>query len=194
MSARGWARIQLIGNVGRDAELKYLPSGKAKATFRLAVNRREINQVVYFGLALEGGNTLLPASPLYSAEDRAAESDMSVLLGNSDERSDREDAYLELFREQRVNGVLVTPGHRGDAPSPLTRYRSNSIGASSCPPPAHRRGDVVAPRHGGTAALGVRARQAARRTVQPARIRRAAHRADDVVRGSGGAVRCGRDR
>jgi LacI family transcriptional regulator len=34
---------------------------------------------------------------------------MSVLLGNSDERSDREDAYVELFREQRVNGVLVTP-------------------------------------------------------------------------------------
>jgi LacI family transcriptional regulator len=34
---------------------------------------------------------------------------MSVLLGNSDERSDREEAYLELFREQRVNGVLVTP-------------------------------------------------------------------------------------
>jgi single-strand DNA-binding protein len=41
MTARGWARIQLIGNVGRDADLRYLPSGKAKATFRLAVNRRE---------------------------------------------------------------------------------------------------------------------------------------------------------
>jgi hypothetical protein len=40
-SARGWAKIQLIGNVGRDAELKYLPSGTAKATFRVAVNRRE---------------------------------------------------------------------------------------------------------------------------------------------------------
>lgn len=43
------------------------------------------------------------------AQDRAAESGLSVLLGNSDERSDREDAYVELFREQRVNGVLVTP-------------------------------------------------------------------------------------
>ena len=41
MTARGWAKIQLIGNVGRDADLKYLPSGTAKATFRLAVNRRE---------------------------------------------------------------------------------------------------------------------------------------------------------
>jgi peptide/nickel transport system substrate-binding protein len=38
----------------------------------LAINRHEINQVVYFGLAVEGNNTLLPASPLYRPEDRAA--------------------------------------------------------------------------------------------------------------------------
>ena len=38
----------------------------------LAINRHEVNQVIYFGLAVEGGNTLLPASPLYSAADRDA--------------------------------------------------------------------------------------------------------------------------
>ncbi|WES63145.1 LacI family DNA-binding transcriptional regulator [Microbacter sp. GSS18] len=43
------------------------------------------------------------------AEERAAADDLAVLLGNSDERVDREGAYLDLFREQRVNGVLVTP-------------------------------------------------------------------------------------
>jgi peptide/nickel transport system substrate-binding protein len=31
----------------------------------LAINRHEINQVVYYGLAREGNNTVLPASPLY---------------------------------------------------------------------------------------------------------------------------------
>lgn len=31
----------------------------------LAINRYEINRVVYYGLALEGQNTLLPGSPLY---------------------------------------------------------------------------------------------------------------------------------
>ena len=41
MAARGLARVTIIGNLGRDAELQYLPSGKAKATFRVAVNRRE---------------------------------------------------------------------------------------------------------------------------------------------------------
>jgi len=34
----------------------------------LAVNRHEVNQVVYFGLALESNNTLLPQSPLYRPE------------------------------------------------------------------------------------------------------------------------------
>jgi peptide/nickel transport system substrate-binding protein len=38
----------------------------------LAINRHEINQVVYFGLALEGQNTVLPASPLYRPEYRNA--------------------------------------------------------------------------------------------------------------------------
>ena len=59
-------------------------------------------------IVLDAGNPFF-AEVARGAEDRAAEAGMSVLLGNSDERSDREDAYVELFREQRVNGVLVTP-------------------------------------------------------------------------------------
>ncbi|OAN39179.1 LacI family DNA-binding transcriptional regulator [Microbacterium sp. H83] len=43
------------------------------------------------------------------AEDRAADAGMTVLLGNSDERDERQQAHLELFQEQRVNGVLLTP-------------------------------------------------------------------------------------
>lgn len=43
------------------------------------------------------------------AEDRAAEAGMTVLLGNSDEDRQREESYLDLFQEQRVNGVLITP-------------------------------------------------------------------------------------
>ncbi|MFB9307792.1 LacI family transcriptional regulator [Agromyces hippuratus] len=43
------------------------------------------------------------------AEDRAAEDGMTILLGNSDENTDRERAYLDLFEEQRVAGVLISP-------------------------------------------------------------------------------------
>ena len=34
----------------------------------LAVDRHEINQVIYFGLAIEGQNTVLPQSPLYESQ------------------------------------------------------------------------------------------------------------------------------
>jgi LacI family transcriptional regulator len=43
------------------------------------------------------------------AERRAAESDLAILLGNSDDDPGREAAYLDLFEQQRVHGVLITP-------------------------------------------------------------------------------------
>ncbi len=43
------------------------------------------------------------------AEDRASEGALAILVGNSDESAEREKAYLDLFQEQRVHGVLVTP-------------------------------------------------------------------------------------
>ena len=55
------------------------------------------------------------------AEDRAAEDNMTILLGNSDENGDRERAYLDLFEEQRVHGVLISP--LGDDETRLQRLR-----------------------------------------------------------------------
>jgi LacI family transcriptional regulator len=55
------------------------------------------------------------------AEDRAAEDGMTILLGNSDENADRERSYLDLFEEQRVHGVLISP--LGDDETRLQRLR-----------------------------------------------------------------------
>jgi LacI family transcriptional regulator len=55
------------------------------------------------------------------AEDRAAEAGMTILLGNSDENVDRERSYLDLFEEQRVHGVLISP--LGDDETRLRRLR-----------------------------------------------------------------------
>lgn len=38
--ARGYSRVILIGNLGRDPEMKYLPNGDPVTNFSLAVNRR----------------------------------------------------------------------------------------------------------------------------------------------------------
>lgn len=49
------------------------------------------------------------------AEDAAAAEGLSVTLGNSDESSTREATYLDLFEQQRVAGVLISPyGDIGD--------------------------------------------------------------------------------
>lgn len=39
MGSRSWNRIELIGNLTRDPELRYTPSGTAVATIGLATNR-----------------------------------------------------------------------------------------------------------------------------------------------------------
>ncbi|MET0692538.1 MAG: LacI family DNA-binding transcriptional regulator [Propionibacteriaceae bacterium] len=55
------------------------------------------------------------------AEERAAEAGLSVLLGNSDNLPVREAAYTDLFEEQRVQGLLISP--IGDQYARLDRLR-----------------------------------------------------------------------
>lgn len=61
------------------------------------------------------------------AEDRANDSGLSILLGSSDASEVRESTYLDLFEEQRVYGVLISP--QGDVTSRLVRLRDRGIPA-----------------------------------------------------------------
>ncbi|MBF6183654.1 LacI family DNA-binding transcriptional regulator [Nocardia farcinica] len=50
-----------------------------------------------------------------AAQQRAADHDLVVLLGSSDDEPDRERRYIETFDEQRVYGLLISPaGERID--------------------------------------------------------------------------------
>jgi LacI family transcriptional regulator len=55
------------------------------------------------------------------AEDEAAKYGLSVILGNSSEDAVRESGYLDLFEEQRVHGVLISP--YGDIEARLRQLR-----------------------------------------------------------------------
>ena len=59
------------------------------------------------------------------AEDRAADAGLSVTLGNSDENTAREATYLDLFEQQRVHGVLLSP--YADIDERLHRLRKRGI-------------------------------------------------------------------
>lgn len=39
MASRSWNRVELIGNMTKDPEMRYTPSGAAVATFTIATNR-----------------------------------------------------------------------------------------------------------------------------------------------------------
>ncbi len=65
-SAKG-AQIALFPNLNvKDPEWRKLfRNVDFRRALSLAIDRHEINQVIYFGLAREGNNTVLPESPLY---------------------------------------------------------------------------------------------------------------------------------
>lgn len=81
----------------------------------LAINRHEINQVVYFGLALEGQNTVLPKSPLFRPEyrDAYAKFDLAQAKRLLDELGlkKRDSRGVRLLPDGRPLEVIVeTPG------------------------------------------------------------------------------------
>lgn len=59
------------------------------------------------------------------AEQRAAQYGLSVLLANSDDSPERESAYLNLFVQQRVQGLLISP--IGNITNRLRRLRDRGI-------------------------------------------------------------------
>jgi peptide/nickel transport system substrate-binding protein len=82
-TARG-AQLALYPNLNaRDPAWRQLNRDvRFRRALSLAINRHEINQVAYFGLAIEGGNTVLPDSPLYRPEDRTAWSSFNLAEAN----------------------------------------------------------------------------------------------------------------
>ena len=59
-------------NVDDEAWRALLRDARFRRALSMAIDRHEINQVIYFGLALEGQNTVLPESPLYRPQYRSA--------------------------------------------------------------------------------------------------------------------------
>lgn len=69
---------------------------------------------------LDGGNPFF-TDVARGAEDAAMDNGLAVLIGNSDESTDRERTYVDLFEERRVAGLLISPA--GDDLSRLARLR-----------------------------------------------------------------------
>lgn len=71
-------------------------------------------------IVLDGGNPFF-TDVARGAEDAAMSRGLAVLIGNSDESTDRERTYVDLFEERRVAGLLISPA--GDDLARLARMR-----------------------------------------------------------------------
>ena len=69
-------------NVNDDIWHGLMRDLRFRRALSLAVDRHEINQVIYFGLAVEGQNTVLPQSPLYDPEYRLAWANFDLSSAN----------------------------------------------------------------------------------------------------------------
>lgn len=69
-------------NVDDEAWQRIVRDVRFRRALSLATNRHEINQAIYFGLANEGQNTVLPQSPLYRPEYRQAWAKYDIAKAN----------------------------------------------------------------------------------------------------------------
>lgn len=106
--ARVRSAIEKLGFVRNDAA-RQLRAGMS----------RSIGLVV-----LDAGNPFF-TDLARGAENRAADDHFTVLVGNTSEDALREAAYLDLFEEQRVRGVLLSP--IGDVLARLEQLRRRGI-------------------------------------------------------------------
>ena len=77
-------------------------------------------------VVLDGQNPFF-GDVVRGAEDEASRHGIAVLYGNTDEDVARERMYLDLFEEQQVRGVLISP--YGDINPRLERLRARGIHA-----------------------------------------------------------------
>ena len=70
-------------NVSDPVWRKVMQDVRVRRALSLAIDRSEINEAIYFGLAQEVGNTVLPASPLYKEEYATAWADHDIDQANA---------------------------------------------------------------------------------------------------------------
>ena len=113
-------------------DLAYIPNRAARS---LVVNKLGV-------LALVIPDISNPFFPLLArgAEAAARAAGYTVILGNTDEEFDKEDAYLRAVCALRVDGVLLAPsGHRSRESLDLHGVRRTPVkvvtapGATCCP-------------------------------------------------------------
>ena len=107
------AHVAIYPNLNANDEVwrKLFRDVRFRRALSLAVDRDEINQIMYFGLAIGGGNTVLPKSPLFKPEyrDTWAQFDLDQANALLDEigLTERSADGLRLLPDGRPMEIIV---------------------------------------------------------------------------------------
>jgi peptide/nickel transport system substrate-binding protein len=111
----------------------------------LAINRHEINQVLYYGLAIEGNNSVNPSCPLYRPEYRTAWAEFNIKKANKllDELglTARDSGGIRLLPDGRAMIIVVeTAGESTEQTDALELIQDSwlKIGIKLFPKPLQR--------------------------------------------------------
>ncbi|OMH25787.1 ABC transporter substrate-binding protein [Motiliproteus sp. MSK22-1] len=111
-TSRG-SRVAIYPNLNTvdDEWRKLFRDVRFRRALSMAVNRHEINQVIFFGLALEGANTLIPESPLYRPELRSKWASFDLKKANQllDELglTERDERGVRLLPDGRPMEIII---------------------------------------------------------------------------------------
>ncbi len=119
--ARGLNKVMVIGNMGRDPELRYTPSGKPVTSFSLASSRSWIapdgerrEETEWFNVVAWGNLAEICSQKLFKSQQVYIE-------GRLQTRSWEDDNGQRHFRTEVVANEMIILGPRGDKQASANR-------------------------------------------------------------------------
>lgn len=105
-------KVMLIGNAGKDAELRYLSSGTAQAQFSLAVNNRRRNQAGDWEDQTEWFNIVIWGDTAESVSQYITKGKQLYIEGRLQTRSWDDDQGVKHYRTEVIANVVQLLGSR----------------------------------------------------------------------------------
>jgi len=128
--SRGLNKVMVIGNVGRDPEMRYIPSGKPVTSFSVATSRSWTNADGERREETEWFNVVAWGSLAEICKQHLCKGQQVYIEGRLQTRSWEDHEGRKRFRTELVANEMIMLGKRGE---PLEAARSVDEGAQDFP-------------------------------------------------------------